>query len=127
VNQVLSLLPSDGWPRIAADVVWQSTLLGIVGLLCARFMARRPATQALVSLVAMLAAVVTPITSVTSRSFGWGMLKPTVIADALSDEDVDAPLPARANPTTNVAAVDQPTRSSGIQSLRQPVKVPTGI
>jgi polysaccharide export outer membrane protein len=83
VNLIIDQLPVDGWPRFIADAVWQSTLVGLLGLVCIHLIARRPATRACVSVCAIVAAVALPFFSAGARLTGWGLLAaPTVVPPA---------------------------------------------
>ena len=61
------LLPTNGWPRLAIDVVWQSTLVGILAWIVLRKIVRQPATQAWIAILAIAMAVVVPVLSSASR------------------------------------------------------------
>jgi polysaccharide export outer membrane protein len=74
VNLLIDWLPTDGWPRFVADAVWQSTLAGLLGVACIRWIARRPATRACVSVCAIVAAVALPLITAGVRVAGWGVL-----------------------------------------------------
>jgi polysaccharide export outer membrane protein len=91
VNPLIDLLPTDGWQRLAVDSLWQSTLVGLLGLASARFIARRPATRAMVSLCAIVAAIAIPLVSAGARLAGWGMLKPAAVAPPVQTQRAASP------------------------------------
>ncbi len=71
MNSVFSWLPADGWQRLTCDALWQSTLLGAIGFLTARFFIRQAAARAWLLLMALTACAVAPLASLAAREQGW--------------------------------------------------------
>jgi len=69
-------LPHDGWPRLAADFVWQSTLIGCLGWLASVALQRRPAARAYVCVLALALCLFVPLATLAVRHAGWGLLPP---------------------------------------------------
>lgn len=67
-------LPHDGWPRVVADFLWQSTLIGCLGWLAALALDKRPAAKAHVCIVALALCLFVPVATFVVRSAGWGLL-----------------------------------------------------
>jgi protein involved in polysaccharide export with SLBB domain/beta-lactamase regulating signal transducer with metallopeptidase domain len=128
VTQLLNWLPPEGWPRFAVDAVWQSTLVALVGLFCVHYVAHRPATRALLSLIAMFVAALAPVISATSRSFGWGLLRPTAIAFVPADKAGKSPVVVHEHDTTTkVTDGDAAIHASVNASRLKPVEVSRAI
>src|SRR5262245_50805616 len=77
MSSFLSLLPVDGWPRLLCDALWQSTLIGAVGLLISRSFVRQSAAKAWVLLLTLSACLLVPLASLSARSVGFGMMQGT--------------------------------------------------
>lgn len=73
MNELIRL-PHDGWPRLLADFLWQSTLIGCLGWLAALALHKRPAARAHVCIVALVLCLVAPVATLIVRSAGWGLL-----------------------------------------------------
>ncbi len=67
-------LPHDGWPRVLADFLWQSTLIGCLGWLAALALHKRPAAKAHVCIVALALCLLVPLATLVVRNAGWGLL-----------------------------------------------------
>jgi beta-lactamase regulating signal transducer with metallopeptidase domain len=67
-------LPHDGWPRLLADFVWQSTLIGCLGWLAALALRGRPAARAHVCIIALALCIFVPVATLAVRTAGWGLL-----------------------------------------------------
>src|SRR5437899_1149649 len=55
------------------DILWQTTLLLLVGVVASLIWARQPARAHRLLLLAMIAAVLTPLLSYGARERGWGL------------------------------------------------------
>jgi len=69
------LLPSGGIARFAWDLVWQSTLVGIVALMLLRFFVKRPARRAWFATLAVGLCMAIPLVSLAARARGLGLLR----------------------------------------------------
>ncbi len=88
MNQMLDWLPADGWQRFVADAIWQSTVTGLLGLVCVCLIARRPSTRALLCITTIVAAMALPIASVMARFAGWGIFPSRSTSESASSEGV---------------------------------------
>lgn len=73
--------PHDGWARLLADSVWQSTLIGCVGWLVVVCLRRRPAVRAHVAMIALALCLLTPLATWGVRHAGWGLLSASPAAE----------------------------------------------
>jgi|GEM_PF-3964996 len=66
--------PVDGWRRLALDIAWQTTLIGLLAAGLLSVCRRRPALRAAITLVAAGLFVAAPLSTALARYYGWGML-----------------------------------------------------
>ncbi|WP_222435511.1 M56 family metallopeptidase [Allorhodopirellula solitaria] len=88
----MTTLPTEPWQRLLVDSLWQSTLVGVLGLLTVRWFVTRAAARAWVLTIAITACVLLPVTSLLSRSSGWALPIPAAHAEQVT---LDSKLPVR--------------------------------
>ncbi len=95
MSELCTYLPTGGWPRFACDVLWQSTLVGLIAWGVLRPLVRRPALRAWILLLALVCCVATPVGSAGLRSGGYGLI---ARADLSAAEEIVQPqvLPTKA-------------------------------
>ncbi len=88
-----SFLPEGGWSRFALDVLWQSSLVGLVAYGALRPLVCQPAARAWLLLLALAGCAVLPVASALARAggYGWWSRSTVDLAVASADEAV-APL-----------------------------------
>src|SRR5689334_9033652 len=70
MSNILSLLPAGGWQRFLCDALWQSTLIGAMGWLVARFLVRHAAARSWLLLLTVGGCLLAPIASIAVRQNG---------------------------------------------------------
>ncbi len=73
MSELWNLLPEGGWSRFACDLLWQSTLVGLLVWCVVRPLANRPAVRAWLLLLAMVCCVAMPAASAAVRAAGYGL------------------------------------------------------
>lgn len=88
MSELCMYLPTGGWARFACDVLWQSTLVGLIAWGVLRPLVRRPALRAWILLLALVCCVATPVGSAALRSGGYGLI---ARADLSAAEEIAEP------------------------------------
>jgi beta-lactamase regulating signal transducer with metallopeptidase domain len=94
MSDFLSLLPEEGWRRLAVDALWQSTLILVIAGFVSRWLVKQAAARAWVLVVALTACIVSPLGSLAARSAGWGVVSPVAASgqiEVISDHRFVAP------------------------------------
>lgn len=74
MNDLVSLLPPDGFPRFACDALLQSTAIGLLAWLLLLRVAGRAQVRAAVALAGLAACFAAPLLAVAVRAGGCGLL-----------------------------------------------------
>ena len=138
-NSMMALLPADGWQRLMVDAMWQSTLVGLIGLVMVRYFVHQAAARAWVLAVALTACIVLPMLSVSVRSAGWAfpfrgptaemtiraLIQPLVPDNSVQNESAsDRPLMAIRNRPRSIRSAAGSEQSTATASLAAPEPTP---
>ena len=94
MSSVLSLLPPDGWQRLLCDALWQSTLIGAVGWLIARFLVRHAAARSWLLLLTVTGCLLAPLASMVVRQNGIALFDRATQEVAATEPSTIPTLPA---------------------------------
>lgn len=70
-DSIVTLIPAGGWQRLMVDVIWQSTLVGLLAFVVSAWFIRQAAARAWLLLIATTLCIVIPMVSLCVRSGGW--------------------------------------------------------
>jgi beta-lactamase regulating signal transducer with metallopeptidase domain len=100
---------ANTFDAVARNVLLQSTVIFLTGMLIARFFVRRPARIHTVLELAFMAAIVAPLASEAARRSGWGLLppEPALAANRVRPIALTAVTPTSAKPADEAPRSDR--------------------
>ena len=105
MTDLWNLLPASGCERLAADAVWQSTVIAGSALIVVWLFRRRPALRAAILLSAAALALTVPLLSAVVRLRDGGLLAPPIRAAVRSASDPSTPNVATTTDSVESAAI----------------------